>query len=304
MYNVYMITMYIILYDIITYTPFKTCWVGGWFQKKMSPGRFLFLWDGVHSVLCRSESPIADQRRVQKNIQFWVVPPPRGCGNEGLGWDSLLKMVHNPGADWHPGRGNNPNSILFFLVNINMANHHVIHCWWFRNPQQPPGCIKTSENYEINNQPQLVQVSSINSTSLLPWIGSFHLSGMTEWGEREPFLLGIVGISVVKCLPITWAPGGPSRIHWQPSKISGPSHEKLLESQVVPCNWMPCGGLIIVTYKPTWAMKLCKQHQCHIPRIWGYLEASDVMVSRISDTFCGVMIFVLGYAWVDMWLSL
>ena len=79
-----------------------------------------------------------------------------------------------------------------------MANHHVIHCWWFRNPQQPPGCIKTSKNYGINNQPQLVQVSSINSTSLLPWIGSFHLSGTTKWGEREPSLLGIVGISVVK----------------------------------------------------------------------------------------------------------
>ena len=25
--------------------------------------------------------------------------------NEGLGWDSLLKIVHNPGGDWHPGWG-------------------------------------------------------------------------------------------------------------------------------------------------------------------------------------------------------
>ena len=24
----------------------------------------------------------------------WVVPPPSNSGNEGLGWDSLLKMVH------------------------------------------------------------------------------------------------------------------------------------------------------------------------------------------------------------------
>ena len=25
--------------------------------------------------------------------------------NEGLAWDSPLKMVHNPGGDWHPGWG-------------------------------------------------------------------------------------------------------------------------------------------------------------------------------------------------------
>ena len=29
--------------------------------------------------------------------------------NEGLGWDSLLKMAHNPGGHWHPGRGATPN---------------------------------------------------------------------------------------------------------------------------------------------------------------------------------------------------
>ena len=25
--------------------------------------------------------------------------------NKGLGRDSLLKMVHNPGGHWHPGKG-------------------------------------------------------------------------------------------------------------------------------------------------------------------------------------------------------
>ena len=25
--------------------------------------------------------------------------------NEGLAWDSILKMVHNPGGDWQPGWG-------------------------------------------------------------------------------------------------------------------------------------------------------------------------------------------------------
>ncbi len=44
------------------------------------------------------------------HIMIWVVPPPRmPVANEGLGWDPLLKMFHNPGGDWHPGRGDNPN---------------------------------------------------------------------------------------------------------------------------------------------------------------------------------------------------
>ena len=33
-------------------------------------------------------------------------------GNEGLGWDSLLKMVHNPSGDWHPVRGPHPRYII------------------------------------------------------------------------------------------------------------------------------------------------------------------------------------------------
>ena len=39
----------------------------------------------------------------------WVVPPPRmPVANEGLGWDPLLKMVHNPGGDsyWEGGQPN------------------------------------------------------------------------------------------------------------------------------------------------------------------------------------------------------
>ena len=36
----------------------------------------------------------------------WIYPPPRiPVANEGLVRDSLLKMVHNPGGDWHPGWG-------------------------------------------------------------------------------------------------------------------------------------------------------------------------------------------------------
>ena len=36
----------------------------------------------------------------------WIYPPPRmPVANEGWVRDSLLKMVHNPGGDWHPGWG-------------------------------------------------------------------------------------------------------------------------------------------------------------------------------------------------------
>ena len=35
--------------------------------------------------------------------------------NEGLVRDPLLKMFHNPGGDWHPGRGDNPRYTVHFL---------------------------------------------------------------------------------------------------------------------------------------------------------------------------------------------
>ena len=35
--------------------------------------------------------------------------------NKGLGWDSLLEMVHNPGGDWHPGWGVDP--ILYIIIS-------------------------------------------------------------------------------------------------------------------------------------------------------------------------------------------
>ncbi len=39
-------------------------------------------------------------------------PPSIPVANEGLGWDSLLKMVHNPGAHWNPARGQHPTYTL------------------------------------------------------------------------------------------------------------------------------------------------------------------------------------------------
>ena len=35
--------------------------------------------------------------------------------NEGLGLNSLPKMVHNPGGDWHSGRGDNPRKNVMIV---------------------------------------------------------------------------------------------------------------------------------------------------------------------------------------------
>ena len=46
-------------------------------------------------------------------ISVW--PPPRmPVANEGLGWDPLLEMFHNPGGHWNPGRGATPKISSFF----------------------------------------------------------------------------------------------------------------------------------------------------------------------------------------------
>ncbi len=54
-----------------------------------------------------------------KYIIHWVVPPPSNSGNEGFFRDSLLKMVHSPGGDWNPGRGDNPNNTGHCFVQLS-----------------------------------------------------------------------------------------------------------------------------------------------------------------------------------------
>ena len=57
-----------------------------------------------------------EKRIGRQSAQYVRLSPcPVTVANEGLGWDSLLKMVHNPGGNWHPGRGDNPSN-TFFLV--------------------------------------------------------------------------------------------------------------------------------------------------------------------------------------------
>ena len=43
----------------------------------------------------------------------WVVPPPSNSGKWRFSSGSpILKIFHNPGGSWNPGRGDNPTSIL------------------------------------------------------------------------------------------------------------------------------------------------------------------------------------------------
>ena len=53
----------------------------------------------------------------------WVWPTPRmPVGNEGYR-DALLKMFHNPGGHWNPGRGPHPRYHFIFaaVVDINIC---------------------------------------------------------------------------------------------------------------------------------------------------------------------------------------
>ncbi len=44
--------------------------------------------------------------------------------NEGSGWDSpILKMVHNPGGDWHPGWGVDPSWPFLFWGGFWISRH-------------------------------------------------------------------------------------------------------------------------------------------------------------------------------------
>ena len=47
--------------------------------------------------------------------------------NEGLGWDPLLKMVHNPGGDWNPGRGGQPKFLYCFFIRLSVLYYPMTH---------------------------------------------------------------------------------------------------------------------------------------------------------------------------------
>ena len=66
-----------------------------------------YLFSGSLALAARGRVGVPLGRK--KIISNLDLPPPRiPVANEGLGWDSLLKMVHNPGGDcyWVGGRPN------------------------------------------------------------------------------------------------------------------------------------------------------------------------------------------------------
>ncbi len=60
-------------------------------------------------------------------FEVGLTPFPVIVGNEGLGWDSLLKMVHNPGGDSNPGRGDNPSLKVLFCFLLFFFWHQILH---------------------------------------------------------------------------------------------------------------------------------------------------------------------------------
>ena len=51
-------------------------------------------------------------------------PPPRmPVTNEGLAWDSLLKMVHNPGGDWNRGWGVYLRGHILTVAQVHIDIH-------------------------------------------------------------------------------------------------------------------------------------------------------------------------------------
>ena len=69
-------------------------------------------WTSVHELCRRSISMVkinTNSSKIAKSTLYVGLSPfPVPCGNEGLGWDSLQKMVHNPGGHYWEGGTTQP----------------------------------------------------------------------------------------------------------------------------------------------------------------------------------------------------
>ncbi len=91
-------------------------------NAKIRPG-LIGNFEGSRNVISVSGFPpeeIKELWRSHNNVKAytqkcsWIPRIP--VTNEGLGWDSLLKMVHNPGGHWNPGWGVVPSYTCFYTL--------------------------------------------------------------------------------------------------------------------------------------------------------------------------------------------
>ena len=100
-----------------------------------------------NATSCNTPSYTHIYLKIRENyISFGLPPLPVTVANEGLVRDPLLKMFHNPGGDWNPGRGDNPiyPSCIFLVYNIVGA----CFCIWVfpKIMVSPKWMVKIMEN--------------------------------------------------------------------------------------------------------------------------------------------------------------
>ena len=80
---------------------------------------------------------MSEDKRGEHLLQVGLSPLPVTVANEGLVRDPLLKC-NNPGGDWHPGRGDNPNykclksailDVGFTILDAGFTGTQSDHRW-------------------------------------------------------------------------------------------------------------------------------------------------------------------------------
>ncbi len=94
----------------------------------------------------------------------WVYPPPSNSGKWRFSSGSpILKMVHNPGGDWHPGRGVD-------LINSSYLSSYLL--LWIRDFSRVPPIVGHLDPIPIRTK-------------------GIHMGGLgSSMGMRVPLLRG------------------------------------------------------------------------------------------------------------------
>ena len=101
--------------------------------------------------------------------------------NEGLGWDSLLKMVHNPGGDWNPGWGVDLN---WLVVEPTHLKNMIVKM----GSSSPRFGVKIPNIFELP-PPSIVYLPSRERSHIPPWDRKIIDSKVPAiGGDRKIFL--------------------------------------------------------------------------------------------------------------------